>query len=291
MAFTRRDFLKTAAGAALSAAAIDAFLVEPDAVEFTGHHIPLSDGTTSGCTMRFAQLSDLHVTGAARQHAAIAERIAAERLDFLLITGDAVDEARRLSELDDVLSLFDPDLPKYAVLGNWEHWGRVDIDALRSLYAHHNAELLVNQTALLTCRGTRLNITGLDDLVGGAPSLEPAVADALDADHHLLLAHCPAHRDGLFPRARDNNHPADGSGKSSGPKDYRPRAIFSGHTHGGQASIIGWRPYLPPGSGAYVAGWYRDREPHMYVSRGVGTSMLRARFASMPEVPIFTMEV
>lgn len=291
MAFTRRGFLKTAAGAALGLAAADAFLVEPDAVEFTEHHIPLADGTTSGCTLRFAQLSDLHITGVARQHAAIAERIAAERLDFLLITGDAVDEARRLSDLDDVLSLFDRNLPKYAILGNWEHWGGVDVDALRSLYADHNAELLVNRTAPLVCRGTRLNITGLDDLVGGAPSLALAVADAPSADHGLLLAHCPAHRDGLFPQTGDGNHPADDSGGSSGSKDYRPRAIFSGHTHGGQASILGWRPYLPPGSGAYVEGWYRDRDPHMYVSRGIGTSMLRARFTSMPEVPIFTMEV
>ncbi len=294
MRLTRRGFLKTAAGAVVGAAATDAFLVEPDAVEFTAHHIPLADGTTSGPTLRFAQLSDLHVTGVARQHAAIAERIAAERLDFLLITGDAVDEARRLSELDDVLSLFDPGLPKYAILGNWEHWGRVNVDALRSLYAHHNAELLVNRTALLTCRGTRLNITGLDDLVGGAPSLARAMTDTLDADHDLLLAHCPAHRDGLFPRvpwAHGGDDPADRSARSSGAKEYRPRVILSGHTHGGQTSILGWRPYLPPGSGTYVEGWYRDREPHMYVSRGVGTSVLRARFASMPEVPIFTMEV
>jgi len=30
--------------------------------------------------------------------------------------------------------MLDGATPKYAILGNWEHWGRVNLDELDSLY-------------------------------------------------------------------------------------------------------------------------------------------------------------
>jgi len=42
-------------------------------------------------------------------------------------------------------------------------------------------------------------------------------------------------------------------------------------------------------SGRFVAGWYHDSFAPLYVSRGVGTSGIRARFRCPPEVPLFTL--
>jgi predicted MPP superfamily phosphohydrolase len=36
-----------------------------------------------------------------------------------------------------------------------------------------------------------------------------------------------------------------------------------------------------------VSGWYRDTVPFMYVSRGLGTSVVRARHRAVPEIPVF----
>jgi hypothetical protein len=63
--------------------------------------------------------------------------------------------------------------------------------------------------------------------------------------------------------------------------------MLSGHTHGGQVQIFGCAPRVPRGSGRYREGWYEDAGPVMYVSRGVGTSVLPVRLGARPEVSFF----
>jgi predicted MPP superfamily phosphohydrolase len=64
--------------------------------------------------------------------------------------------------------------------------------------------------------------------------------------------------------------------------------MLSGHTHGGQVTVGGWAPLVPPGSGRYVRGWFRgDGAPPLYVSRGIGTSVLPIRFGATPELAVF----
>ncbi|NBC01413.1 MAG: hypothetical protein GVY15_11225 [Bacteroidetes bacterium] len=69
--------------------------------------------------------------------------------------------------------------------------------------------------------------------------------------------------------------------------DYQPQAVLSGHTHGGQVQVLGWAPVRPPGSGRYVSGWYKESEPHLFVSRGIGTSVFPVRLGASPELPLF----
>lgn len=38
------------------------------------------------------------------------------------------------------------------------------------------------------------------------------------------------------------------------------------------------------GSGRYLKGWYRDAEPPMYISKGIGTSVLPIRFGARAEI-------
>jgi predicted MPP superfamily phosphohydrolase len=69
----------------------------------------------------------------------------------------------------------------------------------------------------------------------------------------------------------------------------QPAAILTGHTHGGQIRLPFYTPFTPTGSGRFVAGWYRDTFAPLYVSRGIGTVTLPARFCCPPELPIFTL--
>lgn len=123
----------------------------------------------------------------------------------------------------------------------------------------------------------RCGSPGLDDLVGGRPDTRRAFAGTEAADAHLLLAHCPEHRDRLAL--------APSPFEAAVPSAADPAEItmmLSGHTHGGQVNLFGWAPMLPQGSGRYVRGWFRDpgRVP-LYVCRGIGTSVL----------PVFTLWV
>ncbi len=45
--------------------------------------------------------------------------------------------------------------------------------------------------------------------------------------------------------------------------------------------------YKAPGSGKFVAGWYKTLWGDLYVSKGVGTSVLPLRIGARPEISFF----
>lgn len=110
------------------------------------------------------------------------------------------------------------------------------------------------------------SLFGTDDSLAGSPSLETMPREP---DHEtIVLSHCPAFRDSLSR------------------SDPSIRAVISGHTHGGQVAIGGWAPLRPPASGNYVSGWYTDDGPDLFVSRGIGTSLVPIRLGSVPELAL-----
>ncbi len=285
----RRRFLAVSGAAAASGAATlggYARWVEPGRVRFTHHRVNARTSAGQRETT-FVQVSDLHLQSVDAMHRRMAARVNALRPDLVLFTGDSVDRADRLDTFAALLALFDARTPKYAILGNWEHWCGVDVGALAEVYRGANGRLLVNESAVHDAGGRALRVTGLDDLVGGRPDARRAFADGAAADAHLLLAHCPEHRDRL------HLPPLPFGGDAAGATDAsRITLMLSGHTHGGQVNVLGWTPGLPPGSGRYVRGWFRDPGAvPLYVSRGIGTSVVPVRLGAPPEVAVFTMWV
>jgi uncharacterized protein len=69
--------------------------------------------------------------------------------------------------------------------------------------------------------------------------------------------------------------------------EYKPQYMLTGHTHGGQLSFFGFVPILPPRSGNYVSGWYQTNSISVYVSRGLGVSVLPIRIGTVPEIGYF----
>lgn len=284
----RRRFVALAGAAAAAAVAGDAWLVEPRRVQFTRH--PVNARTSpEQRAVRFVQITDLHLQGVGRMHRRIAAEVNRIRPDFLLFTGDSLDRRDGLPTLAGFLALLDRRTPGYAILGNWEHWGEVDLDGLAAAYRRANVRLLVNESVTHEVEGRGIAITGLDDLLGGRPDMQRALDGVSAADAHLLLAHCPEQRDRLWlpsqPKGVEMPEPPY-------PAVHRMTVMLSGHTHGGQVNVLGWAPMLPRGTGRYVRGWFRDGGGvPLYVSRGIGTSVAPVRFGSPPEVAVFTMWV
>lgn len=285
---SRRRFVALTGGGALAALAGDAWLVEPRRVQFK-HHAVNARTSAEQRAVRFVQITDLHLQRVGRIHRRIAAEVDRLAPDFIVFTGDSVDRADRLGELRSFLALLDRRTPKYAILGNWEHWARVNLDELDALYRAANCRLLVNGHAVHQAGGRAVRITGMDDLVGGRPDPWKALGTPSSADAHLLLAHCPRHRDLLARRAVPGPLEMPAS-----PATFSTDAtlVLSGHTHGGQVNLFGWVPMVPKGSGPYLRGWFREpgRSP-MYVCRGIGTSVLPVRLGARPEVAVFTMWV
>ena len=257
--------------------------IEPRALQISGHTLRLSSSagvvrsaeSGGGARFRIVQISDLHLKSVTDQHAELAERVDALAPDLLAFTGDTVDDRRKLPLLDEVLPLFRTGAPKLAAMGNWEYQGGVAAAALARGFERHGGEVLVNRSVTISAADAQLVVTGLDDWLRGRPDLEGALAGApaevRGRGHHLVIAHCPAQRDELVARATPG-----------APLPW----MLSGHTHGGQVGFPGVRP-TPFGSGGYVRGWYLDATPSLYVSRGIGTSVVPLRIGSPPEVAVF----
>ncbi|MCC6347831.1 MAG: metallophosphoesterase, partial [Nitrospirales bacterium] len=267
----RRQFLYTAVAAGLGLAGADSLFYETGFIEYTEHTIHHDE--PEGPSVRLLQLSDLHLRAIGWQQEKLAERVNSLNPDFLLFTGDTIDREGNLKLLDAFLRLFRRDMVKVAVLGNWERWAIRDIRALRKVFGNSNCDLLVNQSRLFEIRGRRLLISGVDDLVTGSPNFLKAVRNMPREKNHLVLAHSPKHRDSIIDDCRLLNSRVRGE-----EGRIEVDCVLSGHTHGGQVSFFGYAPILPKGSAGYVKGWFRDRKPYLYVSRGIGTSILPVRF-------------
>lgn len=222
--------------------------------------------------LKAIQLSDLHLEKIKSVHHAIAERINKEQPDVLFLTGDTITRSSRIPLLMEFLSLFDYKIQKVAILGNKEYSGRIDHDLLRKTYEAHNCVLLVNESFELETKSRKINILGIDDLVSGRPDFKMASNNIDRSLTTLVLNHCPAYRETID--------------EISISMDLTP-IIISGHTHGGQVTFFGIPLTTPYGSGKYVKGWYSNEISQMYVSKGIGTTILPIRFGARAEASIF----
>lgn len=246
----------------------DSFWYEPQALQV--ERMAFATGRQGG-TVRVVQVSDLHLSDFNRYFEKVAAQVAALEPDLIVLTGDYLEEERNIRGVLSFLKQLKAPHGIFAVQGNWEYWSRLEGENLRRHFAGAGVRLLINERADVEVAGQQLSILGLD---------YPSTADPLRrlqdmADpqrFNLLLSHVPAFAHELL--------------------DPHIGLILSGHTHGGQVRIPYAPPlYLPRYSGRFVAGLYQvsQHQVPLYVSRGVGTSVLPLRFLCRPEIGLFEL--
>ena len=235
--------------------------VEPRWLEVTEHSIELP----VAAPLTIAHVSDMHLRRIGAVETATLDAIAAAHPDLIVVTGDLFDRASAKTSATEFLSRLQAPLGVWYVPGNWEHW--VDPEAQTPGIATTSAGLLINRAAEV--RGD-LWIVGLDDALAGTPRPDEALSNVPVGVATLALFHSPA----FFSRIAD-----------------RIDLGLAGHTHGGQIRV----PFVgaivtPSGSGPYVHGWYREGRASLYVSRGIGMTILPLRFACRPELAIIRVK-
>ena len=270
MQHSRRKFLITAAGACAAVVGGDAFAIEPAKVLVTRHEVPVPGLARAFDGMRLAQVTDVHFPGSIAAASATLAHLQREKPEIVVITGDMTERAHALTLVAAFAREARGSLATVATLGNWEYishaWSRAE-----AAYRSVGVELLVNAHREIRVGGSALTLVGLDDPVLGRPDLLGARAGLPSERSEIWLVHAP----GFVSR------PPEGSSV--------PAFILSGHTHGGQIRLPFVPAYTPEGSGRFVAGWYTDTFAPLYVSRGIGTTTIPARFGCPPELPIFTL--
>jgi len=215
--------------------------------------------------LRVLMVADAHLPWCFVSTRSIREACRRFHPHLVLIAGDSVDK-RGNEHLVSYFADLDAPLGRFAILGNWEYWGKCSIADLQQAYAAAGVRLLVNEVVNRRHAGGRLNIVGLDDLLGGTPRLELVGSEAGPAAT-IVLGHCPE----LFDRLPDI-----------------PLVALAGHTHGGQIAPLGLKMFVPPGSGRYFRGWYQVGPRDLFVTRGMGNSVLPFRLGSRPEIALLT---
>lgn len=229
--------------------------------------------------LRVVQISDLHHSRWGWRERQVLDHLRQLKPDVLVLTGDYLERPEDLPAVVAFVANL-PKVPAVAVLGNWERMSGVDLSALFSKTGAHGIRWLVNESAVLDTPEGRLRVTGLDDAFSGDPDWERAMRGVPTDERlsHLVLQHTPVWRESLLAALEKNPRRA-------------PLAMLAGHTHGGQVNFWGWHPALPPGSGPYVAGWSREVKNKnavpLYISRGIGVSVLPLRFGVRPEIAVF----
>jgi uncharacterized protein len=267
-AISRRQLLLGCGGAAILAT-VDMFGIEPRWLHITEHDVPVPKLPTILEGYRIAQVSDAHLRHVGTVEEAIAREIKQRDVSLVLLTGDIIDNDLSLKILDQFCRILQGrGRTVLATLGNWEHWAGVSIPDLRKVYESRNVHLLINESVSV---GTAVYVAATDDSLSGTVQLDKTIAKYTGAAASLFLTHSPE------------------------VLDYLPRKTphfdlaLAGHTHGGQGRIGSFVPFLPPGSGRFVSGWYKVSIGRAYVSCGTGMTAIPARFDCRPELPIFTL--
>jgi len=259
---SRRRFLSLGTAGLFGALVADTAWYEPQALQVERSQLPSS---LPGGRVRMVQVSDLHLSTFDSYFDKVVKQVAALQPDLIVLTGDYLEEERNIRGVLNFLKALHAPHGVYAVQGNWEYWSRLEGENLRRHFAGVGVKLLINERADLEIKGRALSIYGLD-YPSPTDYLNRLQANVNPERYNVLLSHVPA-----FAHEQLDRH---------------INLVLCGHTHGGQVRLPFLPPfYLPRYSGRFVAGYYQVTEHQipLYVSRGVGTSVLPLRFLCRPE--------
>jgi predicted MPP superfamily phosphohydrolase len=259
--------------------ALDGFWLEPSSLRLTRYDVPLDVPQWKGMTI--AVISDLHA-GAPFIDAAKIDRVVAmtnaARPDLILLTGDYVvtgvlgGHHMSIEEIAAHLAPLHAPLGVYAVLGNHDRWegGGAHIAAVLTkagIPDFENAHIVTD-----TPRGP-LTLVNIGDYHSGAAHPPRALKGVPSGTQAICFTHSPD----AFPLL------------------YGTACVLTlaGHTHGGQVKLpfLG-RPAVDAASiygQRYAFGLIQETGRTMFVSPGIGTSILPVRFGVPPEISFLTI--
>lgn len=248
---------------------------------------------TPGLRLKVAVIADIHACRPwmdGRRVASICHQAQDLGADLILLLGDYTPGIRRFTEplppeewVQPLASMSAP-LGVHAVLGNHDYWSdaAVQRDPARepevaSLLRAAGVTVHINDAVRLEKNGIPFWLAGLGDQIAypasarfqrkreaGADDMTVLLSRITDEAPAILMAHEPD----VF---------------LSPPKRFA--LTLSGHTHGGQLNLFGWRPFSASrGSTVFPAGHFRKDQCDLIVSRGLGCSSLPMRIGSWPEL-------
>ncbi len=248
MTINRRTFLRLASLGVVGGIFSDAFAVEVVWIDET--HLNLSK---LGLGKKIVHFSDLHYNRSdGRFVENVVNKINDKKPDYVVFTGDLVNNRAREHLSEALEYIREIKAPAFGVPGNHDPSDITSRRAFKVTFESTGGGFLVNERVELR-----------DFIVHGVDGVH--WLPEKENKKKILLCH----------------YPGIGDLRIDQPYDL----VLSGHSHGGQIRLpfLG-APIVPAHVGRYVKGLYESKIGTLYVSTGVGTSLVPVRFLCRPEI-------
>ena len=220
-----------------------------------------------GNKYKIIQLSDFHNKKIRNNNEKLIRLIKDEKPDIIVITGDYIDSNHTRTDISlNLTKQLTKIAPVYFITGN--HECSIDIEKLfefENQLKKLGVNVLYNESVRLD---NGINLIGLDDLCLNDGTLSKIMDDLSKNDLNILLAHEPQYISDYAKTGVD--------------------VVLSGHTHGGQIRIPFTRiGIVAPNQGMfpkYTAGEYVEDDTTMFISSGIGNSILPLRIFNCPGI-------
>ena len=252
--------------------------IEPNRLVVRHETIQIANWPTQMSGLKIAVLSDIHAGSWAvdeQKLKLIVQRTNELQPDLILIAGDYMSgegwmkHRVRPEVFAAILKDFRAPLGVYSVLGNHDWWW--DGRSVRSGLEANGIKVLEDEVAQLNVNGSSLWLVGLADLWTRPQHIAETLAKVPEGETILALTHNPD----IFPKV-----------------PQRVQLLIAGHTHGGQVRfpIIGTVIQPSDYGQKYVRGHVFENGHHLFVTTGIGTSILPVRFCVPPEIVLLTVK-
>lgn len=254
------------------------FLIEPGRLVVYDQTIQIDNWPPPLDGLRIAVLSDIHADNwfiTDKKLRTIVARTNELHPDLIVILGDYMSSNGWVTHRVEpeifapVLKDLHAPLGVYSVLGNHDWW--YSGSKVRRGLEQNGIRVLEDETAQIYVRGTSLWLVGLADLWTRPQRISDTVAKVPEGQPLIALTHNPD----IFPNV-----------------PQRVPLVLAGHTHGGQVRfpLIG----SVVESSKYGERWERghvlESNHHLFVTSGIGTSIVPVRFGLPPEIVLLTLK-
>jgi predicted MPP superfamily phosphohydrolase len=254
------------------------FLIEPGRLVVREQTIQIDNWPQQLDGLRIAVLSDIHADDwfvDDKKMRTIVERTNQLQPELIVILGDYMSSNGRVTRRVEperfgaILKDLRAPLGVYSVLGNHDWWYS-GIQVRRGL-EKNGIQVLENEVIHFDVRGTQLWLVGLADLWTRRQAIADTVAMVPEGAPVIALTHNPD----IFPDL-----------------PQRVPLLLAGHTHGGQVRLplIGSVVESSDFGDRYVRGHVFENNHHLFVTTGIGTSIVPVRFGVPPEIVLLTIK-